>query len=351
MPAAAGPSTRKRGGRRLSAPPAPAAPLPVFIAPMLCTTGAAFDSDDHLFEVKWDGTRALVFRDADGVRILNRRKVPIGPRYPELVAAAVRLPPGTVLDGEVVVLAPDGRPDFSGLQSREQVAGARRAAEQARLRPATLAAFDQLYDGHESIMARRCDERREVLRRTVAALPAGAGGVRIVMSEGVTGAGVAYFEHACERGLEGIVAKRLDAPYQPGKRTGAWVKVKRCEVVYCAVVGYVPEGRDDFGALVIAAAEEGGALRCAGKVGSGFDGRRRARVNAFLAAHPADAPPVPCPGIRGARWVAPGLYCAVRCMEWTRAGGLRAPVATDVFERPPATAAAQARTAPTGGRR
>jgi ATP-dependent DNA ligase len=292
---------------------------------MLATPGEAFDSDEYLFEIKWDGTRALAFADGDGAyRLANRRRVDLTPRYPDL-AGLGRLPAGTILDGEIVVLGPDGKPDFSALQSRDH-AGPTRVPMLARSTPATFVAFDQLYSGYESILARPCVERRTILADTIAALA----DPRVIMSQGVIGDGRAYFERICAENLEGIVAKRLSSPYLPGRRSDAWIKVKRQQTVHCVVIGFVPEGADDFGALIVAA-EEGGTVRCVGKVGSGFDERRRARINRFLWSHLLDAPLV-SPGKYRGRWVGPGLYLAVRCMERTVTGVLRAPAVVEVYD-------------------
>jgi ATP-dependent DNA ligase len=180
--------------------------------------------------------------------------------------------------------------------------------------------FDLLYVAFASVMHESCTVRRELLRRLVAQ----AGQARLVMSEGVVGPGAAYFERAAAEGLEGVVAKRLDSQYQPGKRTGAWLKIKRHETIHCAVIGFVPEGKDDFGSLIIAAQDRDGVLRCVGRVGSGFDARLRGRVNDYLWRHPRHSPVVPCR--EKGRWVEPGLYCTVTCMERTADGRLRAPV-------------------------
>ena len=300
-----------------------AAELPEYIKPMLAKIGRPFDDPRFLFEVKWDGTRAMLFVDGPGrpLRLLNRRRRDIAWRYPELSFLA-GLPQGTVLDGEVVCLDEQGRPDFQRLQSREQVHTQRRADHSSRVCPATYVVFDQLYDGGASIMDLPCTERRDRLRSLVA----GAASPRLVMSEGVEGTGVNYFGQAVENGLEGVVAKRLDSRYEAGRRSGAWLKVKRQLTIACVVIGFVPEGKDDFGSLIIAAEAEGGEkeLTCVGRVGSGFDARLRAKVNAFLYAHPRRRPVIPCR--EKGQWVEPGLYCTVRCMERTADGHLRAPV-------------------------
>jgi bifunctional non-homologous end joining protein LigD len=318
--------------------------LPAFIQPMLAKPGEAFDSEQHLFEVKWDGTRGLAFVDAHGrYRLLNRRRIDMAWRYPEL-ACLGELPAGTVLDGEIVVLLADGRPDFESLQSREQARTPQRAQWLAKVKPATFVAFDQLYDAFDSVMARPCRERRDLLRQTIVAMPAGE---RIIMSEGVTGSGRAYFERVCAMGLEGVVAKRLDSPYLPGKRSDAWIKIKRQELHCCVVIGFVPgetasgsEARD-FSSLVIAAQIDG-ELRCVGRVGTGFNEPLRERINTYLWSHLRPSPVIAF-AERGARWVESGLYCTVRCMERTSTGQLRAPALVELLDEPVAGAPADAK--------
>jgi DNA ligase D-like protein (predicted ligase) len=285
---------------------------------MLARPGAAFDSDQHLFEVKWDGTRALCYVEAGKVRLMNRRRRDIDFRYPDLDCLA-RLPAGTVLDGEIVVLRPDGSPDFEGLQVREQRQSPLKIATAARSRPATYIVFDQLYDRYRDVTSEPLTRRRERARKTLSrcATP------RLVMSEGIVGRGRAYFEQAVAKGLEGVVAKRLDSPYLPGKRTDCWIKIKRQEILAAVVIGFVPEGKDDFAALIVAI-EENAELRSVGKVGSGFTRQVRDRINRFLWANLREAPVIPC-RTKGL-WVEPTLYCTVRCMERTPSGQLRAPV-------------------------
>ena len=316
---------RPRAPSRRKAPPAER--LPEYIKPMLAKPGRPFDDPAFLFEVKWDGTRALAFIDGSGpVRLMNRRRRDIAWRYPELAFLAA-LPPGTVLDGEVVCFDGKGKPDFQRIQSREQVHTDRRAAHSALACPATYMAFDQLYEGGRSIMDLPCSDRRERLRSLVAQV----GNPRLVMSEGLVGDGVRYFDEAVGKGLEGVIAKRIDSRYESGRRTGAWVKVKRQLTLACVVIGFVPEGKDDFGSLIIAAADDeaGGELRCVGRVGSGFDARLRAKINPYLYSRLRPWPVIPC--AEKGLWVEPGLYCTVRCMERTADGHLRAPVFGEII--------------------
>jgi DNA ligase D-like protein (predicted ligase) len=291
--------------------------LPRLIEPMLARPAKPFDSPKYLFEVKWDGTRGMTYVDGDGAcRILNRRDRDIAYRYPELSCLA-DLPAGTILDGEIVVMR-DGKPDFNLLAQREQAQRPIRINTLSRQIPATYVVFDQLYDRHRPIMKRPLTERRESLRTLLADCPR-----QLCVSEGIVGDGVAYFDRACAQGLEGVVAKRLDSPYLPGKRTDAWLKIKRFETIPCVVIGFVPEGKDDFGSLIIAC-EMDGKLTCVGRVGSGFDADTREKLNGMLWSSLREAPVVATK--EKGKWVEPKIYCWVRCMERTNDGHLRAPV-------------------------
>ncbi len=292
-------------------------PLPDFVPPMLARIGAPFDSDEHLFEIKWDGTRALLFRDETELRLLNRRRAVLTDRYPEHQGWDA-LPPGTVLDGELVVLRA-GLPDFGALLSREQVRRPARAAVLARSHPATYAVFDLLYLDHLPLLDRPLAERRERLAELIdgRSLPA------LILSEGITGDGSAYFERCVDAGLEGVVAKRLTSRYRPGERTDAWQKIKRSERLLCAVVGFSMRG-EEIRSLIIAASFDG-ALRCVGRVGSGLTDAKRAELLARLPEIERDRPVVPCGTHRG-RWVEPILFCDVSYLEPTASGELRAPV-------------------------
>lgn len=291
--------------------------LPPFIEPMLARPGTAFDSDHYLFEVKWDGTRCLAFIEGGAYRLLNRRRVDMTARYPEFDFLA-NLPGGTVLDGEIVVLH-EGKPDFGRLQSREHSRSPLRIRALAHAMPATFIVFDQVYESFHSIMDQPLEERRETLRQRVRATHQS----RLVLSEGVVGSGTRFFAEVRERGLEGMIAKRLGSRYTPGKRTDAWLKIKRGERAHCVVIGFVPTGRDDFASLILATLD-GGELRYAGRVGTGFTEAMRDRLNSLLRSRMRDKPLVPSK-TRG-RWIELGVYCTVRYLERTRGGEFRAPV-------------------------
>src|ERR1700687_6183512 len=192
--------------------------LPRFVPPMLAKPGAPFDSSEHLFEIKWDGTRVLAFVESNGYRLVNRHRADVTERYPEL-AFLDHLPSGIVLDGEVVVLR-QGKPDFRLLLSRNQARAPLKIRSLAKTLPATFVVFDLLYHRFEWLLAMPIWARRQRLEPVVRT----CGNPRLVFSEGIVGPGLAFFEAVCQKGLEGVVAKRLDGRYRPGRR--AWIKIK-----------------------------------------------------------------------------------------------------------------------------
>src|SRR5438105_2535311 len=238
--------------------------LPTFIQPMLATPAAPFDSDDHLFEIKWDGIRCLAFVEDGSVRLCNRRRADQTERYPEF-ACLTNLPPGTVLDGEIILLK-DGKPSFPLLMSREQARTPLRIQGLHKAMPATFMVFDLLYLSYESWMNKPLRERRARLAELIKPVC----NAHLQLSEGITGKGSAYFAEAVRRDLEGVVAKRLDSRYLPGQRSDCWLKIKRHSEVLCAVIGFIPDGPKDFRSLIIACEQEG-EVRCVGKVGSGIE--------------------------------------------------------------------------------
>jgi len=187
---------------------------------MLAKPGVPFDSQEHLFEVKWDGTRVLAFVEQGGYRLVNRHRVDATDRYPELGFLG-DLAAGTVLDGEVVVLQ-NGKPTFRLLLSRNQARAPFKIRSLARTLPATYVVFDLLYERFESLLALPLGTRRKRLEKLMRryAHP------RLVFSQGVVGPGKAFFAEVCGQGLEGVMAKCLASRYRPGRRTDAWIKIK-----------------------------------------------------------------------------------------------------------------------------
>jgi DNA ligase D-like protein (predicted ligase) len=284
---------------------------------MLARIGEPFDDPDWLFEIKWDGVRAIAYVEGGTMRLHGRRRRDLAGRYPEL-RGLLALPDGTVLDGELAVLRPDGRPDFSAMIAREN-ASAARAEAAAGSQPVTYVVFDLLYAGGEPLLRLPLAARRERLQGLLAA----AADPRLVLSEGVVGCGRDLFAAACERGLEGIVAKRLGSRYEPGERSGAWQKIKPVQAVHCLILGFEPDGERDFKSLIVAT-DFDGRLQCVGKVGSGLDRAAKSSLLPQMLARRTRAPLVET-DLAGV-WIEPGLFCRVSFLERTASGSLRAPV-------------------------
>ena len=200
--------------------------LPVQIAPMLLHEGRPFSStnDKYVFEIKWDGIRCIVFRDPDGVRLQSRLLNEKRRQFPEIVESADALPPGTVLDGELVVLDEQGKADMAAMKIRNSLTNQHKIKIQSSLQPATFVAFDLLYHAGENVMDKPLRERRKLLEQIFRDIES----PRIMLSPTFPGEeGEALFDAIREQQIEGVVAKRLDSTYIPGKRPrNCWLKIK-----------------------------------------------------------------------------------------------------------------------------
>ncbi|MGZ4269275.1 MAG: DNA ligase D [Solirubrobacteraceae bacterium] len=304
-----------------------AEPMPDAIAPMLARLGPLpRDEERWAFEVKWDGVRAICRSEPGRMRLLSRNLNDITPRYPELARLNRALSHHRViLDGEVVAFDAQGRPDFGALQRRMHVGSESAQRRLARELPVTYVIFDLLWlDGHP-LMQLPYTERRAALD----ALGIGRG-ERWQVPDYVAGQGAELRAATEEQGLEGVMAKRLDSRYEPGGRSGAWLKVKNLARQEVVIGGWMPgEGRrrERIGAL-LAGVREGDGLRYAGRVGTGFTQDELDRLAALLGPLQRDTSPFdpggPAPP-RGAAFVEPRLVAEVEFREWTQGGQLRAP--------------------------
>ncbi len=299
-------------------------PLPE-LDPMLATLeDEAFDDPAWGFEPKWDGIRALAVCDT-GTKLVSRNRNDVTAGYPDLARLSDHLVAlDAVLDGEVIAMA-DGVPSFQLLQRRMHVRDPGELERLARRIPVVFMAFDLLHLDGRDITGLPLAERRARLEEIV--VPAGF----LAVSPLVEGDGKALYAGAAAQGLEGIVAKRLDSRYRPGKRSQAWRKVKVVLDVDVVVAGWKPgAGRREgtIGSLVVGLYDDAGVLHYVGSVGSGFDERSLREVQCRLEGLAAEAPPLAevDRSLRGARWVAPELVARVEYRQVTGAGKLRAPV-------------------------
>lgn len=301
---------------------AKAAPIPERIEPMLATlANKPFSDPDWLYEIKWDGYRVqAVVRDGK-VRIWTRNLNDAETYFPRLLS-----PPSwidareAVVDGEVVAIDEEGRPDFSLLQTRLGEKGAPGLIYQA---------FDLLYLDGRSLVDVALEDRKRLLKSVLRPHP------RVRYAAHVDGEGVAFFEAAKGLGVEGVVAKLRRSRYEPGRRTNAWLKLKIRPEQELVVGGWTPgEGSArDLGALAVGVYEDG-RLRFAGKVGSGFTGVNRRQLLAHLAPLETEEPPFDPPPPRdyrgrwggdlvGIHWVRPEIVIRAELGGWSRDGIVR----------------------------
>ncbi len=298
---------------------------------MLASPGSPFDSEDYLFEIKWNGVRALAFFGAGVARLQGRKLTDSSERYPEILEALAGLGGEGILDGEIVVLDQEGRPDFQRVLVREQTRGRRAALERSSEHPAVFIAFDLLRWNGESLLHRPLVERRRLLSEVLA-----DSGNPIVESSYSIGRGKALFEEAKARGLEGIFAKRLESRYVPGARTGDWLKIKVRREVDAVLVGLVRErGSKRVKSLVLGCHREG-RLVWIGNAGSGIDHSTLKELETALEGL-RSKPPVgfeaEAPG--DIDWLLPKLVVRVQYTGLTREGRLWHPVFVGFVEKHP----------------
>ncbi len=281
-------------------------------------------SPDYLYEVKWDGIRALISLDEGAIKIHGRNGTDLIRQFPELLNAeeSFRATVG-LFDGEIVCLDTDGKPNFTNVIHRKQQTsdGAIQRA-QARF-PAVCYVFDCLYLDGRAIVGEPLTRRREWLLDAVR--KGGAYRVSEAVEEGAP-----FLAAVKELGLEGVMAKKRQSPYLPGKRSDSWLKIKSRQTTECAVIGYT-RGKGDrqstFGALHLARAT-GGELTYVGKVGGGFDEDSLQTVWAALKKLKVTKRPVKTKPLddSSSTWVEPKLLCEVRYASLTPDGLLREPV-------------------------
>ena len=306
-------------------------PMPERIQPMLATlVDRAFNDDEWLFEIKWDGYRALAFIDRDRLRLVSRNQNDLTTQFPELGDLAQHLKARqAVVDGEVAALDENGRPSFSLMQQRTGMSTPGRRFGTPRLEiPIVYYVFDLLYLDGYNLMQVDLEKRKELLAGIV--VPSN----RVRVSDHFIGRGEDVFEVAKERGLEGIVAKRRRGSYIQ-KRSREWLKMKITQRQECVIGGYTdPKGtREHFGSVVLGLYDERGRLIPVGQAGSGFTASTHAemwkRLKKLKAEHSPFVGKPDSP--RGLHYVRPELVAEIKFTEWTHEtadGGLkmRAPV-------------------------
>ncbi len=299
--------------------------IPRGLVPMLATAGELPKNEDGwAFEVKWDGVRGLSYIEAGSLHMDSRNLRDFTPRYPEVWPLAEQLAGrDAILDGEVVAFDDKGRPSFGVLQNRMHLANAVEVRRRMVEIPVLYLVFDVLWLDGKSLMKLPYRERRDALEGL------GLGGPAWKVSRTQEGGGRELLEAAHAQGLEGVVAKRLDSPYEPGARSRAWVKTKVKREQELVIGGWMPGEGNRSGRIgaILVGYYEGDDLRFAGRVGTGFSDKTLSSVGALLDPLQRDTSPFADPiPYRDARFVEPQLVAQVEFSEWTHLNTLRHPV-------------------------
>lgn len=297
---------------------------------MLAITRAKpFDDEGWWFEVKWDGYRAVVGSSNGQIRARSRRGLDLLGAFPEI--GSVEIPDGVVLDGEIVAFDEEGQPSFSLLQRRTGFGGAGTGARIG----VNLVVFDVLFHGAD-VTGLPYEERRSILEGLELESP-------ILVPEPTATHGISLFDAVKDRGIEGIVAKRLGSRYHPGRRSDEWQKIAVRHKLRAVVGGYLPgEGgrTSTFGSVLVGLYEPRG-LRWIAAVGSGFTDSTLQAFHSALTQIERDTSPfineVITPGSGRPVWVEPAIVVNVEYKEWTLDDHLRAPVFMGVEVADPET--------------
>jgi len=303
---------------------------------MLATPAATLPGGaDWAYEMKWDGVRALaVFEASAPVRLLSRNGNDVSVAYPEVHALADQLgPTGAMLDGEIVAADDNGRASFQRLQSRMHLRDPSAVERVAREVPVVYMIFDILWLDGNLVTSLDYRRRRYLLHELDLRGPAW-------QTPPESADGDEAFVISQELGFEGVVAKRTDSTYEPGRRSSSWRKVKhqlRQEFVVGGWVGGQGAREDRIGALLVGYFDADRKLRYAGKVGTGFSDAELARLAGLLAAIAVARDPFEVGGAPSdARFVKPTLVAEVRFTEWTEGGRIRHPAYLGLREDKPA---------------
>jgi bifunctional non-homologous end joining protein LigD len=329
-------SESKHNSRRRSAPPLPKAlaklpaAKPRFIDPMkprLLDSPPA--TGDWSYELKFDGIRACAIKDDDKVSLISRNGNELRARYPDVAEAVKNLPVDEcVIDGEVVALDAEGRSSFQLLQGLEM---------EGRKSPICFYVFDLLQLSGRSLAGLALTARKQLLAQLCDGV-----GDPIRFSGEIGGDASMLLGEVKRRGLEGLIGKLRDSVYEPGKRSGAWIKLKCLNEQEFVIGGFTPPqgARKHFGAVLVGYYEKK-KLLFAGKVGTGFDTKSLAALHKKLRNEKRDdCPFADLPSKQGGQWVQgitpammrkiewvnPVFVCQVKFAEWTRDGKLRQPV-------------------------
>jgi bifunctional non-homologous end joining protein LigD len=314
-------------------PGARKAPMPLTITPMMASLADRPPSGEKwLYEIKWDGVRAVSFIEDGRLRIFSRNGNRSEQQYPELTVLPHFIAAETaILDGEIAILDEKGRSSFSLIQPRIGVTDPNAIAHLARKSPATLFLFDLLYLNGFDLRAVPLAERKRTLEAILKP------DERFRYSQHFAAKGEEMLEAARQSGLEGVIAKRADSPYEE-RRSPDWVKIKATNRQEFVICGFTHGEREHFSSLVLGLYQKGKLIHV-GQVGTGFTNKSLKEIYGRLEPLITKKSPFrqAAKALRQITWVKPELVCEVKYLEFTPDGQLRAPVFIGLrFDKQPA---------------
>ncbi|OLB68499.1 hypothetical protein AUI06_10830 [archaeon 13_2_20CM_2_52_21] len=295
------------------------------IKPMMAKTGDPFDSDNHFFELKWDGLRALLFLEDGKLELQNRNLLEVTASYPEIQTVTRRIrAKRAIIDGEVVVLSKKGIPDFGKLQNRFGIEDPKRVETARGANPVTYVAFDLLHLNGKDVIKDQLEIRKNTLQDLIEEGP------HLLYADHIEKKGHQYYSEALKLGFEGVIGKEKHSPYLIGVRSSFWIKSKGTRTLDAIVVGYTHgEGMRaaTFGSLVMAMYDDKGKLVHVGNVGGGFDDKTllliKPMLDKLVVRKPVITGPVEAPS--PITWVKPSIVCEIMYANITTDKKLRFP--------------------------
>lgn len=279
-----------------------------------------FDSDDFLFQIKWDGVRCLAY-SSNGIRLINRHLNERTTQYPEIVDALSFMPENTVIDGEIVVPGDDGKPSFHKVMQRDLAKTPHTITKLCHTLPAVYMVFDILWYKGRNIMEKPLTERIDYLKNLIRKNNS------VFCVDSVFGTGIALFDAVKNESLEGIVAKELSSPYVLGKKVPLWKKIKNWREINAIIGGYSLDESGRIRSLMVGI-PVGEGLRYVGNVYSGLTQEHLTVLKKYF----ETKTPPPCPFINvtaskdaSIRWITPEINLKIKFLEWSPDGKLRNP--------------------------
>ena len=286
--------------------------------PMLAKRSEPFDSENHIYEIKWDGIRCISYIDKNSHELRSRNNISITAGYPELASFPSKIKcTSAILDGELIVLE-NGNPSFGAWQKRSMIKDALQLKRAAFKTPAVYIVFDILYINGSSISDRTLLERKSVLCDIIKEND------RIILSKHIFQYGILFFQKAVEKNMEGVIAKDKNSFYRQGIRSGSWLKFKKKFMEDFIICGFLPSGTKKIASLVLGSVNDG-SIEFRGLVSASLPDETLALLAEYLELNivgqiPFKALPVQ---LKNPVWVTPKIICTVEYLEKSTGGLLR----------------------------